>query len=57
MWLEAILGFCVGCKVHALLVKVGIFKEECEACNNIDWDEIARKHAERQSQEAAQGNS
>ncbi|QAB14236.1 DUF4395 domain-containing protein [Hydrogenovibrio thermophilus] len=57
MWLEAILGFCVGCKVHALLVKVGIFKEECEACNNIDWDEIARKHAERQAQEAAQGNS
>jgi hypothetical protein len=48
MWLEAILGFCVGCKVHSLLVTVGILKEECEACNNIDWDEIARKNKERQ---------
>ena len=47
MWLEAILGFCVGCKVHALLVKAGVFKEECVACNNIDWDEIARRKAER----------
>lgn len=50
MWLEAILGYCVGCKLHALLVKLGIFKEECESCNNIDWEEIARKHAERKSQ-------
>jgi len=51
MWLEAILGFCVGCKIHALLVKVGIFKEECEACNNIDWEAIARKHQARQAQQ------
>ncbi len=43
MWLEAVFGFCVGCKVHALLVWMGIFKEECEACNNIDWDKIAKK--------------
>ncbi|HHS99278.1 MAG TPA: DUF4395 domain-containing protein [Thiomicrospira sp.] len=48
MWLEAILGFCVGCKVHSLLVMVGILKEECQECNNIDWDEIARKHKEKQ---------
>ena len=48
MWMEAILGFCVGCKVHSLLVKVGILKEECESCNNIDWDEIARKHQAKQ---------
>lgn len=53
MWLEAMLGFCVGCKVHALFVKVGIIKEECEACNNIDWDEIARKHKAKQEAEAA----
>jgi hypothetical protein len=46
MWLEAVFGFCVGCKVHALLAKVGIFKEECEACNNIDWDKIASNKAE-----------
>lgn len=51
MWLEAILGYCVGCKVHALLVAVGIIKEECESCNNIDWDEIARKHKEKQALE------
>ena len=44
MWLEAVFGFCVGCKVHALLAKVGILKEECEACNNIDWDKIAAKN-------------
>lgn len=51
MWLEAILGFCVGCKVHSLLVWMGIIKEECQECNNIDWDEIARKHKERQQAE------
>ncbi|MDX1352152.1 MAG: DUF4395 domain-containing protein [Thiomicrorhabdus sp.] len=53
MWLEAILGFCVGCKVHSLLVLLGIFKEECHECNNIDWDEIARKHKEKQMKETA----
>jgi Domain of unknown function (DUF4395) len=37
MWLEAVLGFCLGCELHALLVKVGLFKEECEACNNLDF--------------------
>ncbi|HIP94308.1 MAG TPA: DUF4395 domain-containing protein [Leucothrix sp.] len=42
MWLETVFGFCVGCKVHALLVKVNIIKEECEACNNIDWGKIAK---------------
>ena len=45
MWLEAILGFCVGCKVHSLLVLIGILKEDCKACNNIDWDEIAKKNS------------
>jgi len=42
MWLETVFGFCVGCKVHALLVKVGVLKEECEACNNLDWNQIAK---------------
>lgn len=37
MWLEAILGFCVGCKIHALLVKLGLFEEECHDCNNLDF--------------------
>lgn len=34
MWMETVLGFCVGCKVHSLLVKLGVLKDECEACNN-----------------------
>lgn len=38
MWMETVLGFCVGCQVHALLVWMGVFKEECEACNNLTWD-------------------
>ncbi len=36
MWLEAVLGFCVGCQIHTLLVKIGVISEECEACNHID---------------------
>ena len=40
MWLEAVLGFCVGCKIHAGLVKLGIFKEECEECNNLDFSQL-----------------
>lgn len=53
MWLEAVLGFCVGCKVHSLLVWMGVIKEECYECNNIDWDEIARKHKEKQVAESS----
>lgn len=56
MWLEAILGFCVGCKIHALLVKLGVLKEACEACGNIDWEEIHRRHQERRHAEE-QGKS
>ncbi|MEW5838261.1 MAG: DUF4395 domain-containing protein [Pseudomonadota bacterium] len=55
MWMETVLGFCVGCKVHALMVKLGVLKEECEACNNIDWDEIARRHAAKQQATNSQG--
>lgn len=47
MWMEAVLGFCLGCQVHALLAKVGIFKEECEDCNEIDWEAVARRKQER----------
>ncbi|MDQ7075546.1 MAG: DUF4395 domain-containing protein [Gammaproteobacteria bacterium] len=47
MWLEAILGFCVGCKLHALLVWMGVLKEECEACNNIDWQKIAENQQKK----------
>lgn len=37
MWLEAILGFCVGCQIHALLVRLGVLQDPCEACNNLDF--------------------
>jgi len=47
MWLEAVLGFCVGCKLHSLLVKIGLIEEACDAYNNIDWEEIARKNNKR----------
>lgn len=57
MWLEAILGFCVGCKVHALLVRLGIFKVECEACNHIDWEDLARRKAEREAHGGTGGRS
>lgn len=38
MWMEAILGFCVGCQIHALFVKFGWIEEECEACNNLNFN-------------------
>lgn len=37
MWLETVLGFCMGCKLHALAAKLGWVKEECEECNNLDF--------------------
>jgi hypothetical protein len=34
--LESVLGLCVGCKMFALLMRVGIIPPEvCESCNNI----------------------
>jgi len=47
MWLETAIGFCVGCKVYSLFVKLGIHKEECETCNNLDWDAIAERNAQK----------
>lgn len=49
MWLETVLGYCVGCKVHSLCVKLGIHSETCEACNNIDWDEIATRNSKNKT--------
>ena len=37
MWMETVLGFCLGCQVHALLVKIGVLEEPCEECNNLDF--------------------
>lgn len=34
--LESLLGFCLGCKIFALLMRAGVIPEEvCEACNDI----------------------
>lgn len=39
--LEAFLGLCLGCKMFALLMKLGIIPAEvCERCNNI-WADAA----------------
>lgn len=54
MWMETVLGFCMGCKLYALMVKLGVHKEECEACNDIDWDEIARRKQERMAAHSGQ---
>ncbi len=43
MWLESVLGLCLGCKMHALLAWMGILKNECYACNNLDFDETSEK--------------
>ncbi len=45
MWLECVLGLCMGCQVHALLVWLKILKQPCEACNNLDWDQIRAKNS------------
>lgn len=40
--LEAFLGFCLGCKVFALLMRVGVIpREVCESCNDI-WADRPR---------------
>jgi len=44
--LESFLGFCLGCKIFAVLMKVGIVPEHvCEECNNI-WTRVPKTGAE-----------
>jgi Domain of unknown function (DUF4395) len=38
MWMETVLGVCVGCHIHALLVRMKVLKDDCYACNNLRWD-------------------
>lgn len=41
--LEASVGFCVGCRIFALLMRIGVVPQEvCEACNDIS---LARQPA------------
>lgn len=47
MWLEVVLGFCLGCKIHSLLVWLRIINEPCYTCNNIDWEAIRTKNANK----------
>ncbi len=42
MWMETVLGFCAGCSLHALLVKIGILKEECIECGDINSKEAQK---------------
>lgn len=35
MWLEVVFGYCVGCKLHALMVWLKIIDDECVDCNDI----------------------
>lgn len=41
MWMEAVFGFCLGCKAHWVLAKLGVFKEHCYDCMNVDFDQRA----------------
>jgi len=39
--LESVFAFCIGCKIFAVLMRVGVIPEEiCEECNNI-WARTA----------------
>lgn len=37
MWMEAVLGFCAGCALYKVAVKLGWVVEPCEACNALDF--------------------
>jgi len=40
--LEAVLGYCLGCKIFALLMRVGVVPEAvCEACNDLSKRPVA----------------
>ena len=44
--MEAFLGFCIGCKIFALLMKVGVIPEAvCERCNNSKYAAVAAQEA------------
>jgi ABC-type sugar transport system permease subunit len=43
MWMEAVLGYCLGCQIHALMVRFGLIEEACDACNNISWDRAVKE--------------
>ena len=46
MWMECVLGFCAGCSLYSLLVKIGILKEECIECGDINSLEAKKAREE-----------
>ena len=54
--LEAVFGFCLGCRVFAILMRIGVIPDDvCEEC--ADWEtrarQLKREAAEREVREAA----
>lgn len=41
MWMEAVFGYCLGCQMHWILAKIGVFKEHCYDCMNVDFEQRA----------------
>ncbi len=52
--LEAVLGFCLGCQVFSILMRIGLISEDvCEECS--DWPRRARRlKAEAEARERAE---
>lgn len=57
MWMEAVFGFCLGCKIHWILTKLGVLKEHCYSCMNVNFDQKAwieeRKNIEKSLNETS----
>lgn len=43
MWMEAVLGICAGCYLHAAAVKMGWVEDACEACNQLDFSHVVEQ--------------
>lgn len=56
MWMEAVFGFCLGCKLHWLLAKLGIFKEHCYDCMNVDFDQKAWMEEKKKIENSLKSN-
>jgi len=47
VWMEAILGFCVGCQVMGFCVRMNVLEGQCEVWVIIYWDAIREVKAKR----------
>lgn len=57
MWLEAVFGFCLGCKMHWLLSETGIFKDPCYDCMNVDFDQRAWMEERKKMEESLKSDT